>query len=389
MYKEEFDYLKKMYTERLSRPFNNEEVSQLEAALRANVFADDTNEALDLSAKIALSQVETYGTDVNTLIDNILYHGNEKGAETALINASEAKLRLAAKFIDTEQYNKFEKMNLDLAQSFEDDPYNEYPSCLTEPSSYAITDLVKTLKGIQYLEQKNLIPEDYFTSPDPTKLVLLYASPEQIDFYINHGDVNQKETIFNDTVLDRMIQLSYQPDIVEKILKAGGIKTNNQPLDTLIERLTSEEEYEYGCKQGKEYIETQLQNMDLLLKYNINPSSRKDVFKKLPHNKDLAEKYPELFAKIMSHENPVARDRRTSSEENIDPLQAKLKKMKTALATRDFESNYNPKANLPKLGKTAAPETGEVRLEHKEAAQTQAEIAVKIMNAKRTQKSGK
>ena len=73
-------------------------------------------------------------------MDTIIYHGDLKGNEEAQIIATDIKLSLAAKFIDSEQYDKFESMN--------------YVDC----SPYMIMKRVNTSKGIQYLLEKGIVP---------------------------------------------------------------------------------------------------------------------------------------------------------------------------------------------------------------------------------------
>lgn len=154
---EDLEYLRKMEEEASKRAFSKDEVEEVHNCLRANVGANDTNEALDLSASIAKAQVKGYGTDVDSLLDTILYHSDQKGAEDASWEATDTKLLLATKFIDSEQYNKFGNMSF---KHIDTGILNDYADHLAmETTSHIKTERETAFKKIYVLNKVGMLPE--------------------------------------------------------------------------------------------------------------------------------------------------------------------------------------------------------------------------------------
>ncbi len=233
MNKKDLEYLRKMEEEKNTRAFSKQEVKKINESLRTNVGVSDTNEALDLSASIAEAQVENFGTDVDALLDTVLYHGGEKGAKTATMRATEVKFSLATKFIDFGQYDKFEDMDF----KYVDKEFFEYcvPFSVIEESidqtPYIIADNVKTLKGLQYLDKNGKIPNDYFSNDDRHSIE--NASLEQLEFYVKHGsNINAVidwweygyDATENRSVLDKYIMDNSDDSLeyMKKIIELGG-----------------------------------------------------------------------------------------------------------------------------------------------------------------------
>lgn len=189
---EALEYLRDMEKIKDKDQFKPDEIEEIHNCLRQNVKASNTNEALDLSASIAEAQVQNFGTDVDMLLDTILYEGGNKGAEQATYKATSAKLSLAAKFIDSEQYDKFESMSFEhMDKDFfvEKDPemeeIMEYNTKGIDNISSAIMQRVRTLKGAQYMVDNGKIQNEYFTNDYMGALNT--ASLEQLDFFVKQG----------------------------------------------------------------------------------------------------------------------------------------------------------------------------------------------------------
>lgn len=299
----DLEYLRKMNEEASKRAFSKDEIEEIHNCLRTNVGKDDTNEALDLSASIADAQVVAYGADVDSLLDTILYHGGLKGAEDATKIATDSKFLLAAKFVDSGQYDKFEKMSfhhLDKEQMswyIANGHECNVPADDNEKNLYVITDYVRTLKGLQYLEQKGKIPEDYFTKSD---MLLLNASNEQIDFYISHkAPVNDVDDVTGETVLDRYLYNHKPTEAIEKLLNAGA----KPGRDAFYTKSLLSEYFPPNFHNNDEYTKYTLQSFDMMLEKGINPP--KNFYTELSNNEELREKYPALISKIISHSDPL------------------------------------------------------------------------------------
>ena len=238
MNKESLEYLREMEKEKEKHPFSNEEIEKVHEALRQNVGANDSNEALDLAAKISKTQVDSYGADVNSLLDTIIYHGDLKGNKEAQITATDTKLSLAAKFIDSEQYDKFENMNF---KNINNDILEYCGPILgldIEGTTHYLSEIyhrAKTTKGAQYLENNNFIPRK-LNNPRAIR----NASEDQLEHYIKNGaDINAvldtweygyKDTQ-EQTLLDfALMSPSYSLSHMKKIIELGGVKKDQNYL---------------------------------------------------------------------------------------------------------------------------------------------------------------
>lgn len=258
MNNKDLEYLRKMEEEASKRAFSKDEVEEVHNCLRTNVGANDTNEALDLSASIAQAQVEKYGTDVDSMLDTILYQGEIKGAEDATIKATETKFDLAAKFIDSEQYNKFESMGFHhLNQGLLKDYEIRLGGSANSQVPYLVMDRVETLKGAEYLVDNNIIKSNYFT--DDTRGSIATASLEQLEYFVNKGaNINAVvdtwqygEESENRTILDRHILNNKEESLeyMKKIIELGGKRSDGELI------IGACHEFSYDRAVPKEFLE--------------------------------------------------------------------------------------------------------------------------------------
>ena len=242
MREEALKHLRDMEKKKDKRQFNFEEIEKIHKCLRECVKADDANEALDLSASIAEAQVKGYGTDVDSLLDTILYQGDLKGAEDATQTATDSKLWLAAKFVDSEQYDKFENMsfehvNKDFFVDEDEDvaSVTEYATEGIDEISSAIMQRVKTLKGAQYLVDNGKIQSEYFTNDYMG--ALNNASLEQLEFFVKQGaninagaaiDMPYGELSQDYTLLDLYTEMDTPESLeyMKEIIRLGGQRMN-------------------------------------------------------------------------------------------------------------------------------------------------------------------
>ncbi len=255
---EDMEYLKKMEEEAQIRLITDEEIEKVSEALRTNVGGQDETTALDIVGDIIESQSRINDVEkLQGLVDEVIYHGELLVAERAVYKARTTEQQIAAKFIDEEQYDEFKDM---MAKGF--DPQAEFYDLV-------LMDRVKTLKGAEFMKAEGLIPSGYFTQgfTNSRDASLLYAYPEQIDFYIAHGaDVNAKDN-FGQSVLNHMLYCSCPTEAIEKVVNAGGdISDCEKARDLLVGRVTEGFEgqlHEYG----KQSIGRTLENINLLTKY--------------------------------------------------------------------------------------------------------------------------
>ncbi|MBP5399337.1 MAG: hypothetical protein J6Y53_02845 [Alphaproteobacteria bacterium] len=343
----DLEYLRKMEKESTKRDFSEEEIRKIDEALRTNVSGNDTTEALDLSASIAETQVEKYGTDVDSLLDTILYHGELLGAKNATDKATEAKFSLAAKFIDSEQYDKFENMSFEYISKEIFEYYVPYPilkkSKDVDQTPYIIADKVKTMQGIQYMVGHNKINNDYFT--DDSRHSIENASLEQLEFYVSKGaNINAvidyweygDEERQDRSVLDKYLMDTNGDSIeyMKKIIELGGKKLDNDLIGEICHYYCYEQ-----CGGPKLFL---------------------DKIALLRNNSMLDASEERSVKKAMAAET--------------DYLEWKIQDMRRELGN--------------KVGKTADVETGKVTEEHRQTAKEQANISKAIMKAKRA-KEGK
>ncbi len=86
MNQEDLEYLREMAIKSETEDFSNEQLQKISSALRTNVNADDTTEALDLTAQIIEHQ-DGKNVDIEKLHDltkEVIYHGGLLGAEDAI-----------------------------------------------------------------------------------------------------------------------------------------------------------------------------------------------------------------------------------------------------------------------------------------------------------------
>ncbi len=390
MNQKDLEYLRKMEGEARQRAFSKEEIEHISEALRTNVDIADSTEALDLVGDIIDSQSKNNDIELlHGLINEVIYHGELLGAERAVHTAKDKELLVAAKFIDEGRYDEFQEMR---EKGF-DPLYQGY-------GPEYLLDVVKTLAGAEYLEKEKLIPDGYFTEYDKR---LYRAYPEQMDFYIAHGaDVNAEDS-FGRTVLDNMIYASRPVESIKKVYQTGEFITDPEDsVEMLLDRFTVDYGYQVAC-YGEGSIKRNLNNFSFLIKEGI-AEKPKDL-DRLISNPELFEKYPEtmkeLFADDKHLEEKLAKvvERRELEKQPDDLLEEKQDKINKAV--RRLRGRLRPRRNFPdgdprkeywelkgkiKVGKTADVKTGEVRKEHKSAAEIQTEAAKRFMLEHRKQK---
>ncbi len=246
----------------------------------------------------------------------------------------------AAKFIDEKKYDEFQKMNFgndDMA---------------------SITDNVLTLEGIEYLDKKGLIPEEYFSK----KEVIFNSSPEQVDFYISKGArVNDSQKFWNYeddceeemTFLDLIVADSrYSSKNVESVIKAGG-KFSYDAFDIQ----SVEDSLRLGNKNT-------LDKIKILNKANMLDEDAKESI--IGHLGNI-----DAIAQLA---NP--------QQEGSDYLALKAKILREKLETR-------PMRKTAPLGKSGDVRTGEVREEHKNIAGQTMSLMKALMTERVKGKSSK
>ena len=260
----------------------------------------------------------------------------------------EENLITAVNYIDKGQYDRFEQM-MQTSLKVSDEEIQDYKNkgfhadfekSPDEKIKYFLADYVQTLAGMEYLEQNNLIPKDYFTDEnrvsDP---VLHFASLEQIDFYVAHGtDVNARAIAENATTLDYAV-LEKTPEAVEKLLSVGCVTARGKKIG-------------FGIDSEDEEIQPLLRNVAVLLKHDFKPE--KGWFAELSRdkNKYLFKKYPDLMAEIMSYDDRTniqkvkdrIRDKNKQKEqrkENLEQLKSMTHDIKSGMKiTRGKDYDY-------------------------------------------------
>lgn len=283
--------------------------------------------------------------------------------------ALESKLKLAAKFIDSEQYDRFESMRFEHMDKesikvlyYGNHYYINHEDDVIDRTPYVIMDFVNTLKGAQYLEERGLIPKDYFSLGSREIAPIMFASYEQLEFYANRTDINAEVDCFwdNSTLLDvALTSKQYSSDFVKKVIELGG-KPNwtylgYDQVDTIPGVLF------YMKSEDKEIRKNAALKMQLLYKSGLlDDAQTREIMKKLSV-KDATE--------MVMLDN--------SNMEGIDYL-----KFKQSLL----------ELKVGELGKTgdSSKETKDLTKEKKETyeetAQTQVNITRVIMKARRAGK---
>ena len=238
----------------------------------------------------------------------------------------------AAKLIDKEEYNEFKKMN------FGND------------DMISITNEVRTLKGIEYLDKEGLIPEKYFSNEE----VIFASSPEQVDFYISKGArVNDTQKFWNyeDNCEEKLNFLDlvvsdcrFSSQNVESVIKAGGKFAYN---------VIDFQDLEKGLIKKKK--KKMVDKIKVLNKANMLDNDTKQSTIEL-----LSSSYADTVALLA---NP--------QQVGVDYLQLKSEILKNKLSKKNRKTAH--------LGKTGDIKTGEVREEHKNVAQKQAKISKALM----------
>ena len=165
-------------------------------------------------------------------------------SDDSIVN-SHYKIKRAAKYIDSGEYDKFEKMDF---KDIDESIFNNFlPNHFILPIDedrlpYIIMNEVKTLEGAKYLDKKGLIPADYFSNK---KLeTIFFASTEQLEFYVAKGAninsaINTLDYGFHFderlSVLDRMVfgfpddncSLAHINKMIELGAKRGCQKNGN------------------------------------------------------------------------------------------------------------------------------------------------------------------
>ena len=394
MNQKDLEYLRKMEGEARQRAFSKEEIEHISEALRTNVDIADSTEALDLVREIMDKQSFNNNVELfHGLADEVIYHGELLGANLAVLSAKTMEMNIAAKFIDEGRYDEFQEMRDKGFDSLDEENYFHQP----------LIYCVRTLKGAEYLDQKGLIPEGYFTANTHDDPILLGASSEQIDFYIAHGaDVNA-ENYNGDRVLNLMLYDSYPIEMVKKVYQAGGYF--DEYFDSgrkVFDNCLIWKPIELNAKGDKAGAKNSLDAIAFLIKENLVSTEKLDLLLSSP---DLFEKYPEtmkeLFADDKHLEEKLAKvvERRELEKQPDDLLEEKQDKINKAV--RRLRGMIRPRRSFPdddprkeywelkekiKVGKTADVKTGEVRKEHKSAAQIQTEAAKRFMLEHRKQK---
>lgn len=118
MNKEDLEYLREMATKSETENFTNEELEKISSALRTNVDADDTTEALDLTAQIICEQSQYENRlglkrsvdhdKLHGLAQEVIYYGELLGAENAIqkIDDFDFKMEVAKENVTDKNVNR-------------------------------------------------------------------------------------------------------------------------------------------------------------------------------------------------------------------------------------------------------------------------------------------
>ena len=168
------------------------------------------------------------------------------------IRDSYYKIKQAGEYIDSGQYDKFEKMDFKDIDGRLFNNFLIFHSALPADADrvpYLIMNEVKTLEGAKYLEKKGLIPSDYFSNQ---KLENIFkASTEQLGFYAAKGAnlnsaINTVDSGFDFSerlsVLDRMVFYdctnTYSLAHINKMIELGaqrGCKKSGDAIHTIVQ----------------------------------------------------------------------------------------------------------------------------------------------------------
>ena len=285
-------------------------------------------------------------------------------------DTDEQKIKTAAEYIDKGQYADFEKIKkeLDVIDSNNEEAYKNHYYPERDNVYCLLTDTVQTRAGIEYLAQKKLIPEDYFTDEDRTSdPVLSFASQEQIDFYVAHGvDINSEAIWAKMTTLDLAIYDLEPPEKIEKLIDVGCNRSGGNKIYNNLEQLNSSE-------YSEDEIHNALKTAALLLKRGFKPE--RGFFEGLSKNSEIVKGYPELVSDIM------ALDKRTDAEKAKDRICDKKKELKEIGIPKDSlqekqkdlkEAFINFGNKKEDFGKTADSK-GKVTRKHEDIAISQIE----------------
>ncbi len=256
-------------------------------------------------------------------------------------DTDEQKIKTAAEYIDKGQYTDFEKIKkeLDVIDSNNEEAYKNHYYPERNNVYSLLTDMVQTLAGIEYLAQKKLIPEDYFTDEDRTSdPVLSFASQEQIDFYVAHGvDINSEAIWAKMTTLDLAIYDIEPPEKIEKLIDVGCNRSGGNKIYNNLEQLNSSE-------YSEDEIHNALKTAALLLKCGFKPE--RGFFEGLSKNSEIVKDYPDLVSNIMSF------DKRTDAKKAKDRIYDKKKELKKIGIPKDHlqEKQKDLKESFVKFG---------------------------------------
>lgn len=376
MNQKDLEYLRKMEEEKEKRAFSNQEIENIHNCLRTNVGANDTNEALDLSASIVQTQVKEYGADADSLLDTILHHADLNGAEDATEIATSTKFALAAHFIDSEQYDKFESMNFRyINKEIIDDFLIDFKDThVTDQTPFVLMDKVKTLKGMQYLLEKEIIPQT-------------------INMYDDYDHLDTITTVLKDGTT------------VTKNMNGDLLYTGNKEEGKKYTDLGIIHEVEQNTKTGTVYGPFKHDDNSAVSWYEYNDdygsTSMVPIFEDEKggwHEFDYNERF-------ITHPSGVHSDKYDATEEDLEKYMSELENrafIKTGDKTYYMEKGQPAKEiNLEKddslelrmtllrkklgdnVGKTADVKTGEITDKHRENAKTQVEISKAMIKAKR------
>ncbi len=361
MNREDIEYLKKLDDElrKNNRRLTDVEIEKVSESLRTNVGVQDEPTALDIVGDIIFQQSKINDVEkLQGLVNEVIYHGELLGAEYAVRDARSVEIQIAAKFIDEERYDEFKDMV--------DKGYNPH----AEFDGFVLMDRVKTLKGAEFMETNGFIPSGYFTQgfTHQRDASLLYAYPEQIDFYIERGaDVNAEDG-FGQNVLNHMLYSSRPTEAIEKVVNAGGyIEDCENAWDNLMLRVTTDFDRQLEF-YGRQSIGRTLENINFLVKHGYKLESR-----------DLAEIMANLLEKT-----PEFLETFKPSIEKEDLLQLKKNVMEIKIEKHNDDlvyvyDNNVAESEFSSLGKTGDSYTGIKTETHNETGKIQTNTAWAFM----------
>ncbi len=324
MNQKDLEYLREMAVKSETEDFSDEQLQKISAALRTNVNADDTTEALDLTARIINEQAQStniHGEKRNTdnvaveklhsLAKEVIYHGELLGAQDAL------------EMVDSfDFYQDVKKEN--------------------------VTD--KNAKRVRYEDGGSFLYESILQSSSPESIKTILDKGGKFEV----GDYPSYELV--DLLLYRVTDKEPLKNSEEK-----SVKNDLENMTILFDR---------GLADVPVNLDKLLSNPELFEKY---PEIMKKMFN---YDKSLLEKLEDVKSR---------KENKEINNQKKDYLQDKLESVRASIsrrAKRKDDTSEETRIIVPRgynLGNTGNSSTGEINEFHHRVADAQKNAAKEVM----------